>query len=556
MRLISKTYLKTKVIYNIYKMIVEIKTDNNCIVKAFENNPISIITENIDDKKIYCFKASDIGKALNIVNIRTSIMNFDEDEQVVRKAYDLRGCEQDTIFLTSQGVYRLLYNSKKEAAKKFRKWAGNILDDIIFNESAELKKQLQEKEKELEYTKKELQKKSICTVNKWYNVEPCDTVYAFRNKDDPYIKIGKTENIKKREDGYTCGNRTSEIFYFRKCHSCKLTEKVLHHILDKYRLDRNREWFNISEELAIYTIDMVCNFLDSFIGCSEELINLKVNEQLTNCIKQIKKNIEEPIEQNKPNENLVELQQDTVKNKEETLKEHFDKFVNEYCIVSDSSKCLSLEILGAYRMWNKNTNIDSKKHLTTYMKNNYKKQSEYLSEHKTKLSYYLGIQPKNFIIKQENENNLPYYEEFILSECKFDYTYRTTKSILFNEFNDWVLKKYPNYTFSKNEKTHYESYLNRAFLNCKKIHIQGGVNGYYGLQLKNNPQEILGISISRRKKVYKINYITNDLLETYDSLYETAVKNNVDEKNLYTMIYNKYIFDDKFFLSYTYEKTL
>jgi prophage antirepressor-like protein len=87
-----------------------IKEDNNCIVKAFENNPIAIITEEIDNKKIYCFTASDIGKALHLTNIRASIQNYDEDEQVVRKAYDLRGCEQDTTFLTSQGVYRLLYN--------------------------------------------------------------------------------------------------------------------------------------------------------------------------------------------------------------------------------------------------------------------------------------------------------------------------------------------------------------------------------------------------------------------------------------------------------------
>jgi len=111
-----------------------IKTDNNCIVKAFENNPISIIQENIDNKNIYCFKASDIGKALQLSNIAVSIQSYDDDEKVLRKAYDLRGCEQDTTFLTSQGVYRLLYNSKKEAAKKFRKWAGNILDDIFILE--------------------------------------------------------------------------------------------------------------------------------------------------------------------------------------------------------------------------------------------------------------------------------------------------------------------------------------------------------------------------------------------------------------------------------------
>ena len=47
-------------------MIEEIKDDNNCIVKAFENNPIAILQEDINNKKVYYFKASDIGKALNL----------------------------------------------------------------------------------------------------------------------------------------------------------------------------------------------------------------------------------------------------------------------------------------------------------------------------------------------------------------------------------------------------------------------------------------------------------------------------------------------------------
>ena len=81
-------------------MIEEIKTDNNCIVKAFENNPISILEEDINNKRVYYFKASDIGKALNLTNIAVSIQHYDEDERVIRKAYDLRGCEQDNIFLT------------------------------------------------------------------------------------------------------------------------------------------------------------------------------------------------------------------------------------------------------------------------------------------------------------------------------------------------------------------------------------------------------------------------------------------------------------------------
>lgn len=64
-----------------------------------------------------------MGKALGLTNVAQSVQNYDEDEKVLREVYDLRGVLQDTTFLTSQGVYRLLYNSKKEGAKKFRKWA-------------------------------------------------------------------------------------------------------------------------------------------------------------------------------------------------------------------------------------------------------------------------------------------------------------------------------------------------------------------------------------------------------------------------------------------------
>ena len=34
----------------------EIKTDNNCIIKAFENNPISILHEEINNKKYIILK--------------------------------------------------------------------------------------------------------------------------------------------------------------------------------------------------------------------------------------------------------------------------------------------------------------------------------------------------------------------------------------------------------------------------------------------------------------------------------------------------------------------
>ena len=108
-KLLHVSYLKTKYLdvisgYNT-KMNEEIKTDNNCIVKAFENNPISILHEENNGKKIYFFKSSDIGKALDLKNISVSIQYYDDDERVIRKAYDTTKRLQDTTFLTSQGRY-------------------------------------------------------------------------------------------------------------------------------------------------------------------------------------------------------------------------------------------------------------------------------------------------------------------------------------------------------------------------------------------------------------------------------------------------------------------
>ena len=102
-----------------------IKEDSNCIIRAFENNNITIIKE---EPNTFLFKATDIGKILDIVNIRSTTQNFDDDEKCVRKAYTVRG-DKDMIFLTSRGIYRLLYSSKKPIAKQFRKWVGDILDD-------------------------------------------------------------------------------------------------------------------------------------------------------------------------------------------------------------------------------------------------------------------------------------------------------------------------------------------------------------------------------------------------------------------------------------------
>jgi phage anti-repressor protein len=512
---------------------------------------------------------------------RTLENNFTENEDYINVNLLLRTQKQDcvnnhggnnkeTIMLNVDTFKNICMMTKTDKAKEIRKYyvkLENIYNKLINEEHKQHQLELQEKESELKDVKKQLEINVKLNMKKLYNAKQCECVYAYKNnsEDDPYIKISKAENIKKREDSYMVGNRNSTIFYYRPCYNSKLTEKVIHHILDKHRIQNNKEWFEISEKLAIYTIDLVCDFLDGYIGYSEELINLQVKEQLSISINKIKEMTNNQNESNADQDDNDNIQNNSKRKKikkiieqKDELKLHFDKFVKEYCELGDDKKCIALDILGAYRMWNRKTDTFTRQNLTTYLKNNFDIKHEFSSEYNTKFHYYIGIKPKDFIIKRESMDRLPYYEEFVLSECKFDYTYRTTKAILYNEFKEWVSKKYPDYIFSKQDHIHMESYLNRTFCNCRKVHINGGTNGYYGIQLKSDPNEVVGMVLSKRKKVYKINIITKKIMETYDSLYIAAQNLDLDEKKLSVLVLNNTIIDDTYMYSYNqqfYKKT-
>ena len=166
-------------------------TDPNCIVKAFQNKSISIIK---DENNKYYFRGSDVAKALEITNVRSSIQNFTSKEKGVHKC-PTRGGPQDIIFLSSHGVYRLLYSSKKKIAENFREWVGDILDDIIFNESNQLKKQLDEKQKVIENNTctKKIEKHEFLIEK--FKFRKCVYIAEINEK---LIKIGSSKNIELR----------------------------------------------------------------------------------------------------------------------------------------------------------------------------------------------------------------------------------------------------------------------------------------------------------------------------------------------------------------------
>ena len=131
------------------------------------------------------------------------------------------------------------------------------------------------------------------------------------------------------------------------------------------------------------------------------------------------------------------------------------RFIQEFCEVSDNNYCLSYELLGAYRIWSKGLTAKDRSLFSKFVKKNYKSKRKYYKEHnESSLLTYIGIKPKDLNITRQDitrqdKNTLPKYEEFVLTECKYNYNYRIGYTNFIDEYKRWYLKKYPDYIFSK-----------------------------------------------------------------------------------------------------------
>ena len=89
----------------------------NIILDVLDSHKVRIVRDENDT----LFRAVDVGKFLSISNIYNSIRDFDEDE-VSRNG---RG-----VFLTEEGVFRLVMRSDKPMAKIFKKYVFDVIKII------------------------------------------------------------------------------------------------------------------------------------------------------------------------------------------------------------------------------------------------------------------------------------------------------------------------------------------------------------------------------------------------------------------------------------------
>ena len=114
-------------------------------------------------------------------------------------------------------------------------------------------------------------------LDKWRGGKQ-DTVYIlnFYPYDDGIYKIGLTDKIERRVADFNTGTPSEIVVeYNRDCGNKRIVEQMMHYILEKYRVNPNKEFFRISKQTAITMLNSVVDFVDGM----HEIMSAEANNK-------------------------------------------------------------------------------------------------------------------------------------------------------------------------------------------------------------------------------------------------------------------------------------
>jgi phage anti-repressor protein len=375
-----------------------------------------------------------------------------------------------------------------------------LMQETLKEESEELQNKLQEKESMLidletehEDTKRKLEKekreKHLMQNRRWAHVLPKDTIYVYHdNAKDPesLIKVGKTKDLAQREREYSSFSKSGAIIYYRNVLDCSLAERVCHHLLDSYRVNRKQEWFKVSESVAKEIVDKVALFLDN------DLVD-KISKETIDSIDEIHE----------------------TQKKEITFNTDFNKFIDEMCEVNNTHFCFKEDLRMAFRIWSKNTDKKLINDFLEYIKNNFKSGVEH-TESLMRRNVWRGLLLKPLEYTIDNENEIKDYEQFILDECEVGYHHRISYHDFFHHYTKWAGIDKLHIT----KRREIQEYIENKFAGGR-VHLSNNtktthLHGVWGLSIRGEN----GMKQKKltRKSVSQICRETGKILNQWDSL--------------------------------------
>lgn len=437
------------------------------------------------------------------------------------------GLNKETILMTIDTFKKFCLKANTKKADSIHNYyikLEKLFLQTILEQSTELKLKLENNKEELGNMQKELNKekaqKNKMLNRRFYNTPNYEYVYAFKDnlKDkNSVIKIGKSKKLIKREEFYSNNNKSGGIIFLIKCLDCTLIEKICHHILDKFRINKNQEWFKVDNELAIKTMKIVVSFIDSNIEEMETFIESKFD--VINNVDYVNNN------------EIKDFVDDVIMEKEhEYILDtpiNYDNFIKECCIKDTTHFVATEDIKCAFRIWSKSTNKKIKDDYEKYMNDNFKKSMKIVG--KQNRNVYIGLSLNE--LKFKVSDPIKDYELFIQEKCQIGWLNRVTYKDFWDEFSKY---KGPNFTLTNKYKTEVQTLLEKQFSGGRVYtstttdakHLFGvlgiSFNGTTGLKTRKRTT----------KKVSQFNQETKVLVKTWNSLSEASRELNIPISSL------------------------
>ena len=477
------------------------------------------------------------------------------------------------------------------------------LQEIINDESNELRLQLEEKDtiitkKDSEIDKINYQKmkeiEAVIISNFPLNTE---CVYLGRidnlsSKNESLIKFGHTNNL-----GHRILDHRKTYKNFIVIQAFKVINKVeienaikTHSRISKQLRQINVNGFNKTEMIAYdkesFPTDVIINLIKKIIhdktyneknfdllveenrAIKDENIALKEeNAKIDKIIEEHKKEthnylleineLHETIDNqikiiesiNKDNESIYETAvapSETIITEEpekNDITKKFDEFVDKMCIIDIKFVEHSVNIEGRFRLWN---NRKPEKEVFHALKNYF--DTRFKPKRVNGIHCYCGVKLRLVEYKKIRVNSS--VETFIFENCRFSDTGKVFESNLLTEYQKW--KKSINLDASDNDFVDMKQYL-RANQNVLRAVIwasNGSNTGYYGLSLRKEEESgAVGqkLTSSTAKKVEKVDSTTGEVVGRWDSVAQTAAFHGVCTAKISRYIKNGIIVSNHYF---------
>jgi len=497
------------------------------------------------------------------------------------------------IFLTVKCFKSLCLKAQTKKASEIHEYymkLEEVLQEIVEEETDELKIQLEqkeniileiketsEKEKEilLKKTNKEKQKavEQAIIVQFPVNTECIyfGTIDNTNESREKLIKFGHTNDLstrildhRKKYDNFVLVNA------FRVQNKVEIENLIKNYPKIKRQIrsieinGKNKTEI-IAYDANNFTIEKLSKHIKDIIHSKTYSIDnfnriIKENEELENKNRKLKEQLKshelllekQAIELNEFREK-IETQQKVIESvnhdnqsvyqnvllPEDEVNKKFNEFVNSICIVRPDVEELSVNLEGRYRLWSQVKPTKEMFHsLKNYLDTRFKPK-RIQGNHG-----YLGIKLKPIEYKKHQENST--VETFIFQICKFSDCGKILNSVLLREYQKWKVSVDKELT--ENDMKEIKEYLNSSPYALKAtVWTEDGNNeGYYGISLKQSDIKPKLIS-STGKKVYKREEKTNLLLGTWDSIAKAAESENISASKMSRFVKNKNIINDYYY---------